>query len=61
VPQGLDIIADAVIFVSFSVLKKFMKCCCRVVGCVIYSDENEYKVLKAVARFFFGVLLGIGK
>jgi hypothetical protein len=61
VSRGLHITADALILVSFSVLKKFMKCCGRLLKCVIYSDENKYKILKAVAGFFYGVLLGIGK
>jgi DNA polymerase III delta subunit len=46
---------------SFTVLKKFMKCFRGLLCCAIYSDENEYKLLKAAAGFFYGVLLGIGK
>jgi hypothetical protein len=28
---------------------------------ILYSDQEDYKIIKAVAGFFYGTLLGIGK
>jgi hypothetical protein len=34
---------------------------CPLLHPIIYSQQNEYKKIKAVAGFFYGTLLGIGK
>jgi hypothetical protein len=48
-------------FTFFSVREKFMNCVCPLLYPIIYSERNEYKIIKAVAGFLYGTLLGIGK
>ena len=38
-----------------------MNCICPILYPIIYSRQDEYKLIKAVAGFFYGTLLGLGK
>ncbi|XP_069686085.1 protein sneaky [Periplaneta americana] len=43
----------------FQGCEKVTKYTCPILYCLIYSRENEYRILKAVAGFLYGCLLGI--